>query len=80
MGTDRWEKYKEACRCGAGHFVLNHCSPDHPYAKPDQYWWEPLIECANCREQYELKVQKRQLVLVDKSTKVPVGGPLLERL
>lgn len=67
MATDRFEEFKGVCKCGKGAFEINYCTPDHPWAKPKDYWYEISIDCLDCRGRYELKQRGDEFVLLRKS-------------
>lgn len=57
MGTDRDLVYEGPCSCGKGKYIVNFCTPDHPYAKDDQYSYELEITCRECSQKYILEVR-----------------------
>ncbi len=50
--VDRYEVFRGSCLCGAGTIVVNECSPDHPWVRQSQYWWETEISCPKCKDEY----------------------------
>ena len=57
MGTDRDSVYEGPCSCGKGRYIINLCTPDHPFAKNDQYSYEFEISCPECSKRYVLEVK-----------------------
>jgi len=55
MGTERYEVHNGPCSCGKGKHLVYECSPDHPFAKESQSWWEFNITCPDCKRIYELE-------------------------
>lgn len=55
MGTERSEMFSRPCPCGKGKLKVDHCTKDHAFADPDQYWFEGTVICDTCREKYELR-------------------------
>ena len=53
--TDKVTIYDEPCPCGAGRIAITECTPDHPYARPNQVWYQTLFDCAVCRSKYKLQ-------------------------
>jgi DNA-directed RNA polymerase subunit RPC12/RpoP len=64
--TDRFTIYESPCSCGKGKYVVDECSPDHPYVRPSQTWWETYISCPECREKYLLEKRNDQIVRIRK--------------
>ena len=63
--TDRQEVLRHACTCGRGEYVVEHCSPDHPWARG--YWYEADIICPECAAKYVLEVREKKVVRVAKT-------------
>ncbi len=66
MGTDRVQEYAGSCDCGSGRYVVNFCTPDHPYPTQSK-WWECNIECSTCSDTYTLEVRGNQVVQIRKA-------------
>ena len=69
MGTERFEIYKGDCSCGKGNYIVKECSPDHPWAKPHQTWYERTITCPECQKKYSLEEINDKIYLVLNSEK-----------
>lgn len=54
MGTDRIEVFRGPCTCGRGEYAVDECTPDHPYARAHQIWWDTAITCPDCAAQFSL--------------------------
>ena len=50
---DRVCVYNKPCPCAFGRIVITECSPDHPYAKDSQTWYEAKLECKHCSKKYK---------------------------
>lgn len=61
MGTDRDLIFEGSCSCGKGKYVVSLCTPDHPYAKDDQYSYELTITCEECSDRYALEVRGKKV-------------------
>ena len=67
MGTDRDLIHEGPCSCGKGKYIVYFCTPDHPYAKEDQYSYEFKITCSECSQKYLLEVRGCKTVRILKS-------------
>ena len=67
MGTERDLIYQKPCSCGKGEFIVVACSPDHPWAKADQTYYEYDIKCAACSSLFEIEYKKGKVYLINKS-------------
>lgn len=66
MGTDRSQVFSGPCPCGSGRLEVDHCTKDHAFADPDQYWYDAKVNCAKCSEVYELRKSGRSFGLFDR--------------
>ena len=57
--TDKVDVYDKPCPCGAGRIVITECSPDHPYARASQTWYEASLLCNHCSKKYKIKEIKK---------------------
>ena len=46
--------YDKPCPCGAGWIIITKCSPDHPYVRDSQTWYEGKLDCSVCGEEYKI--------------------------
>lgn len=67
MGTERDTVYEGPCRCGKGKFRIDYCNPDHGWPTSTPFWYEPFIECQDCKRLYELQNQENHIVVVEKA-------------
>ena len=51
---DRVIVFDKPCPCGAGKIVITECSPDHPYARDSQTWYQGKLDCSNCKEKFKI--------------------------
>lgn len=62
------------CPCGKGEIVVEHCTPDHPWARDNQGWYNNTLSCEECELQYEIfqkeKSEKGRLVLREQAKRV----------
>lgn len=62
--TDRTPQFETACCCGAGHFRISQCTPEHGWLTATPVWYEPLIACAACDQAHTIEQQCDAFVLV----------------
>lgn len=67
MGTDRDLVHEGPCSCGIGKYIINICTPDHPYARDDQYSYDLEITCRECSQKYTLEVRGHEVFRVLRS-------------
>lgn len=67
MGTERDLIYQKPCSCGKGEFIVVECSPDHPWAKAHQTYYEYKIRCAACSSLFEIEYKKGKVYLITKT-------------
>jgi len=69
--TDKVTVYDESCPCGGGRITIIECTPDHPYARPNQIWYQSSFACKYCSHIYKLvEIEHREksdfkLTLID---------------
>ena len=66
MGTERSQIHKSKCACGAGHFIVDDCSPDHGWPGSERQWYESSIECLKCCLMFEIERRGRNFVLISR--------------
>lgn len=68
--TDRVTIYNKPCPCQKGTITITECSPDHPYVRDSQTWYEGHIHCKKCSIHYKIdeKINSsgRTIILVRK--------------
>ena len=52
--TDRVTVYNKPCPCDEGKIIITECSPDHPYARDSQTWYEGKLDCKTCTAKYRI--------------------------
>lgn len=53
--TDRVTCYNKPCPCGEGVIIITECSPDHPYVRDSQTWYESKFNCETCKTEYKIE-------------------------
>lgn len=51
---DRVTVYNKPCPCNKGNVTIIECSPDHPFVRESQTWYEGKLDCEKCTAKYKI--------------------------